>query len=244
MLLLPETKKKKQDTVSTRASHARALSNMGRLLEDTGHPDEALLCFKEGSSADTGSVEALCCRAGNLQRRGDFDGAAVCFEGVSLVFVRRSGLSWARACTQHLVDVRISWCPIVVGGAIFIVFAYICVHHVLFWGSRPKTSPSNLLHHAQSQALARDQSLWSAWYGLGLVKGAQGKHADAVEALSRWLEGLEHKDGEEESGRGVSAAGKQARECREEGGGGGETEAAMAKGLVQLGNAYRKLGQV
>eukprot|EP00903_Cladosiphon_okamuranus_P005625 g5593.t1 len=162
-----------EDAVSTRASHARSLSNMGRLLEDRGHPDEALLCFKEASSADTGSAEALCCRASNLQRRGDFDGAAFYFEG----------------------------------------------------------------------ALARDHSLGSAWYGLGLVKGAQGKHADAVEALSRWLEGLEHKDGEEKSGSGVSAAGRQARGCPGGGRGGGEAGAAMAKGLVQLGNAYRKLGQ-
>lgn len=71
-----------QSSVSTRASHARALTNMGRLLEHRGSPDEALLCFREASSVDTGSAEALCYRAGNLQRRGDLDGAAFYFEGV------------------------------------------------------------------------------------------------------------------------------------------------------------------
>ncbi|CAN0228451.1 unnamed protein product, partial [Ectocarpus fasciculatus] len=92
---------------------------MGRLLEDRGHPDEALLCFQEASTADSGSAEALCCRAGNIHRRGDLDGAAFYFQA----------------------------------------------------------------------ALARDESHWSAWYGLGQVKGAQGKHAEAVEAFSKWLQG-------------------------------------------------------
>lgn len=110
----------------------------------------------------------------------------------------------------------------------------------MFYGTDNKQQfhPGQTSHAPHSQALARDQSLWSAWYGLGMVKGAQGKHADAVEALSKWLEGLEKMDGEGRSDRGVSAANKLARE-----GGGGEG-AAMAKGLVQLGDAYRKLGQV
>lgn len=73
------------------------------------------------------------------------------------------------------------------------------------------------------------------------MKGTQGKHADAVEAFSKWLEGLKNADGEGRSDRSVSAANKPARE--EVGGGAGEG-AAMAKGLVQLGDAYRKLGQV
>lgn len=71
------------------------------------------------------------------------------------------------------------------------------------------------------QALARDESEWPAWYGLGETKAAQGKYADAVEAFSRWLQG-EQAEGE-----------------------GGDGRAALkAKGLVQLGDAQRALGQV
>lgn len=103
----------------------------------------------------------------------------------------------------------------------------------------PPVEPPRALH---SQALARDPSLWSAWYGLGLVKGVQGKYADAVEALCKWLEGREKNvDGEGRSSFDVSAAGGLAREGGGRGGGGG---AALVKGLVQLGDAYRKLGQV
>lgn len=56
---------------------------MGRLLEERGNPDEALLCFEEASAVDAASAEALCWRAGNLQRRGDLAGATIHFEGVS-----------------------------------------------------------------------------------------------------------------------------------------------------------------
>lgn len=55
------------------------------------------------------------------------------------------------------------------------------------------------------------------------MKAAQGKYADAVEAFTRWLEG-ENGDS-----------------CRRGGGGGGPSQ---AKGLVQLGDAYKGLGQV
>lgn len=66
-------------------------------------------------------------------------------------------------------------------------------------------------------------------------------HADAVEALSKWLEGRDNMNGEGEIDRGVSGAWKLTRQG---GGRGGEGGAAVAKGLVQLGDAYRKLGQV
>jgi len=91
----------------------------------------------------------------------------------------------------------------------------------------------------RSKALARDESHWSAWHGLGQVKSAQGKYADAVEALSKWLEGQEKGGNGGESVGGVVRAGG-------EGGAGGvrRAAAAMAKGLVQLGDAHRKLGQV
>ncbi|CAM9116572.1 unnamed protein product, partial [Laminaria digitata] len=78
-------------------------------------------------------------------------------------------------------------------------------------------------------ALARSESHWSAWYGLGQVKAEQGKHADAVEAFSRWV------DGEDADNR-VSGG-------RERGGGGGAAAASRARGLVQLGDAQRELGQ-
>lgn len=73
---------------------------MGRLLEDRGNPDEALLCFQEASSTDTSSAEALCCRAGNLQRRGDFDVAAFYFEGVSFVLLT----SRVGCACKYLID--------------------------------------------------------------------------------------------------------------------------------------------
>ncbi|CAM9847852.1 unnamed protein product, partial [Scytosiphon promiscuus] len=104
-----------EEAISTAATHSHALCNMGQLLEERRNPDEALLCFEEASTTDTGSAEALSCRARNMQRRGDLDTAAFYFEG----------------------------------------------------------------------SLARDESRCSAWYGLGQVKSAQGKHADAVEAFSR-----------------------------------------------------------
>lgn len=78
----PRQNKQHQEAVLTAAARSHALSNMGRLLEDRGHPDEALLCFQEASTADSGSAEALCCRAGNIHRRGDLDGAAFYFQAV------------------------------------------------------------------------------------------------------------------------------------------------------------------
>lgn len=100
----------------------------------------------------------------------------------------------------------------------------------------------------RSQALARDESHWSAWHGLGQVKNAQGKHADAVEALSKWLEGQENGGNGREGEYGVSGGGVVAGESGRGGGGGARgargATAAMAKGLVQLGDAHRKLGQV
>lgn len=99
-------------------------------------------------------------------------------------------------------------------------------------------SPSRSARHptSQSQALARDESHWSAWYGLGQVKGAQGKHAEAVEAFSKWLQG---------GGGGEGGAAKNGNT----GSGAPEAEKVagvrfMAKGLVQLGEAHAKLGQV
>lgn len=78
----PRQNKQHQEAVFTASARSHALSNMGRLLEDRGHPDEALLCFQEASTADSGSAEALCCRAGNIHRRGDLDGAAFYFQAV------------------------------------------------------------------------------------------------------------------------------------------------------------------
>ena len=52
------------------------------------------------------------------------------------------------------------------------------------------------LHHAKQfteaaahyrEALARDPSLFDAWYGLGFAQGTVGEHGDAVEALRRAL---------------------------------------------------------
>ena len=96
------------------------------------------------------------------------------------------------------------------------------------------------------QALARDESHWSAWHGLGQVKSAQGKHADTVEALSRWLDGQKNEGAGGESGRGISGVGVGVGENgRAEGAAGAKgAAAAMAMGLVQLGDAHRKLGQV
>ncbi len=79
------------------------------------------------------------------------------------------------------------------------------------------------------------------------MKNAQGKHADAVEALSKWLKGEEKEGNGGESDRGVSGGGVVTGAS---GGGGGVAggargaAAAMAKGLVQLGDAHRELGQV
>lgn len=92
------------------------------------------------------------------------------------------------------------------------------------------TRPCPLPPLPRVQALARGESHWSAWYGLGQVKAEQGKHADAVEAFSRWV------DGEDADNR-VSGG-------RERGGGGGAAAASRARGLVQLGDAQRELGQV
>lgn len=85
-----------------------------------------------------------------------------------------------------------------------------------------------------SQALARDESYWPAWYGLGQVKSAQGKYTDAVEAFDRWLEGVEKGDDDRRSGSNAPGVKKSGRV--------GATD--IAKGLVQLGKAYMKLGQV
>lgn len=68
------------------------------------------------------------------------------------------------------------------------------------------------------------------------MKGAQGKHAEAVEAFSKWLQG-----------GGGGAAG--AAENGNTGSGAPQAEKVagarfMAKGLVQLGEAHVKLGQV
>lgn len=90
------------------------------------------------------------------------------------------------------------------------------------------TRPCRLPSLSRVQALARDESHWPAWYGLGQVKAEQGKHADAAEAFSRWVDG-------ESTDNGIS-------EGRE--GGFGRAAASRARGLVQLGDAQREIGQV
>ena len=90
------------------------------------------------------------------------------------------------------------------------------------------TRPCRLPPISRVQALARDESHWSAWYGLGQVKAEQGKHTDAAEAFSRWVDG-DNADNRISGGQGR---------------GGREGAASQARGLVQLGDAQRELGQV
>lgn len=78
------------------------------------------------------------------------------------------------------------------------------------------------------QALVRDESYWPAWYGLGQVKTEQSKHADAAEAFTRWVDG--------ENAENRTAGGRE--------GGRGRAVTSQARGLVQLGDAQRELGQV
>ena len=90
---------------------------MGRLLEDRGSPNEALLCFQEASTADRSSAEALCCRGGNLLRRGDLDGAAFFFEGVSTLFL---ALEWDGVL---ILRSQVCVCPLVASAGMCVVGA-------------------------------------------------------------------------------------------------------------------------
>lgn len=68
------------------------------------------------------------------------------------------------------------------------------------------------------------------------MKGAQGKHAEAVEAFSKWLQGGGGGEGGAAENGNTGSGAPQAEKVA--------GARFMAKGLVQLGEAHVKLGQV